>query len=241
MAYINGKEVLFSPRIVKVDAGGGDYDQGFEDGKNSVPQLERYSNTFRLTTLNALGKSEAVLNLDNINTLDLLCAIADPSQEVCKELTNITVEHLTINAPKLVNGCERMLSVSNYAVDRKMKRLTLNVDTQNSKSFYYAFNNLQALEIIDGTPIDITNASNVLSMFQATKSLIEVRFKGEIRKTLDFSYSPNLSDNTIQNIIEHLADLTGQTAQTLDFHSDIVLKLTDEQFLQIDNKNWSVI
>ena len=78
-------------------------------------------------------------------------------------------------------------------------------------------------------------------MFAGSNGLKEVRFaKGCIKLSLSFASCPFLSDETIQSIIDGLADLTGGTMQELDFHSDIVNKLTEEQWLQIYNKNWSV-
>ena len=78
--------------------------------------------------------------------------------------------------------------------------------------------------------------------FESTTKLKEMRFKkGTIPYSITFGSCWQLSPETIQSIIDGLADLTGQTAQTLDFYSDIVAKLTDEQQLQILSKNWTVI
>jgi hypothetical protein len=76
--------------------------------------------------------------------------------------------------------------------------------------------------------------------FQNSSSLENIIFEGVIGKTISFAWSSKLSDASIQNIIDCLADLTGQTTQTLDFHSDIVAKLTTEQMDEIFLKNWSV-
>lgn len=60
------------------------------------------------------------------------------------------------------------------------------------------------------------------------------------RHSLDLQHSSLISMETVDNIIDNLADLTGQTAQNIIFHSNITYKLTDEQLLKIINKNWNL-
>lgn len=76
--------------------------------------------------------------------------------------------------------------------------------------------------------------------FRTCQTLENITFEGEIGTDIPFGESQYLSDASIQNIIDHLADLNGTETQTLDFHSAIVDKLTAEQLIQIYNKNWSV-
>lgn len=79
------------------------------------------------------------------------------------------------------------------------------------------------------------------SSFDLCGVLEEVRFKeSSISYPLSFAQSSLLSYESIQSIIEGLADLTGLETQTITFHSDVVTKLTDEQTLQITNKNWNI-
>ena len=54
-------------------------------------------------------------------------------------------------------------------------------------------------------------------------------------------YSRNLTPETIQSIIDGMADLTGATAQTLTFHKDVGAKLTDAQKATITAKNWTLV
>jgi hypothetical protein len=50
----------------------------------------------------------------------------------------------------------------------------------------------------------------------------------------------SLTPESVQNIIDALADLTGQTAQMLTLNSSIVDSLTDVQWADIRAKNWNV-
>ena len=77
-------------------------------------------------------------------------------------------------------------------------------------------------------------------MFSVCSSLKNISFvAGCIKKSISFSQSP-LTDESIQSIIDGLADLTGQTAQTITFHSDVKNKLTEEQIASATSKNWNI-
>ena len=107
-----------------------------------------------------------------------------------------------------------------------------------------AFSNLYALETIDGMPLNFSSAtsSSALNGFANTKSLVDFRV---VEQSIKFSFSwvtcLNLSTDTIQSIIDGLADLTGGTAQTLTLHANVGAKLTDEQKATITAKNWTLV
>lgn len=61
-----------------------------------------------------------------------------------------------------------------------------------------------------------------------------------IKSNTSFAASSLLSDESIQNIIDGLADSTGQSRKKIAFHTNVVLKLTEEQVAQISNKNWFI-
>lgn len=63
---------------------------------------------------------------------------------------------------------------------------------------------------------------------------------GTITKSINLSRCSKLKDASVQSIIDNLADLTGQTAQTVNFHSTVVDKLTVEQYDAITAKNWTI-
>jgi hypothetical protein len=70
--------------------------------------------------------------------------------------------------------------------------------------------------------------------------LVDLSISGTIGKTISFAQSKKLSDASIQSIIDALADLTGQTALKVSFHSDTILKLTEDQIATISAKNWDI-
>ena len=216
-----------------------DFDDVYEAGKatggGSGEDYLRYAKTVQFNSLNDFGKAEVELNLNKCTTLLNLCAITSA------ENRNNTVEHLTINCdnPTLMNS---MLNCGYAVRDLMLKRLTLNINTSNVTSFSNAFNCLVALEEIGGTPLDLSSATTATNTFNYNNALKEVRF---VEKTIPISISftscANLSADTIQSIIDGLADLTGGTAQTLTLHATVGSKLTDEQKATITAKNWTLV
>lgn len=233
-----GMSVNFSGEFVS-GADGKEYERGYEDGKNSViiVPFDRNLKSATFTSLNMFGKSEVVLNFDNMSSLMNLFNISN------EENRNTVVEHLTINCPNLITTIQQMLYCQYPYSDVTLKRLTFNADTQKCTNFKNAFVHVRALEVIDGKPLDcssVTAAGNA-NAFPNCVSLKEVRFvANSIKISISFANCSNLSNDTIQSIIDGLADLTGGTAQTLDLHSDLIPKLTEEQVTQIYNKNWRV-
>ena len=239
---VEEKLAAIKANVPKVYAAGlaaadGEYERGFEDGKNSVVQLDRYMKSGTFTSLNIFGKSEAVFNFDNIaNSLSNLFYCD------AEEKRNTTVEHLTINCPTLVISISQMLYCQFPYTDVTLKRLTLNVDTQNCSNFRNAFTHQRALEIIDGKPLDYSSATaSNINGFSNCVALVEVRFvANSIKYSISFANCSNLSTDTIQSIIDGLADLTGGTAQTLTLHSTVSTRLTLDQLATVSSKNWRI-
>lgn len=71
-------------------------------------------------------------------------------------------------------------------------------------------------------------------------ALEKITFAGTIGQALNFQWSPLLTNESVQSIIDHLKDLTGATAQTLTFHATVGANLTDEQKAAISAKNWTL-
>lgn len=75
--------------------------------------------------------------------------------------------------------------------------------------------------------------------FAVTNHQLEyIRFEGEIRNPINFSYCANLSQDSILNIIEHLATIN--TAQTLTLGTVNLGKLTDAEKAIATQKGWTL-
>lgn len=90
-------------------------------------------------------------------------------------------------------------------------------------------------------PFNFSSAnSSYFQPFFGAEKLEDVRIVPEtIKFGTNLSLCKMLSTESIQSIIDGLATVT--TAQTLRLHTDIMVKLTDEQILIIQNKNWNIV
>ena len=88
---------------------------------------------------------------------------------------------------------------------------------------------------------DGTQKFNETNTFQGCEALEEIRIVGLLGCSMSFSACSRLSDGSVQSVIDHLADLTGKTAQKLTLHTDVGAKLTQAQKDAISAKNWTLV
>ena len=145
------------------------------------------------------------------------------------------------------------------------------LDTSNCTNVYRMFNNLlNKPDGYDGAipELDLRKATNLGEMFgytncvkilrklifndsgtQDTSTLFhggmidleEIRIEGVIGRNFRPQWSLNLSNESVQSIIDHLKDLTGETERTLTFHKDVGARMTQEQKDAITAKNWTLV
>lgn len=107
----------------------------------------------------------------------------------------------------------------------------------------YAFNGASSLMTILGEwdMSELSEVSQVNQMFNKCYALQEVGFKAQtLSLSLSFGNSSKLSDESIQSIVDALADMTEQTSPTLTLHATVGAKLTDEQKAAATAKNWTL-
>jgi hypothetical protein len=194
--------------------------------------LERYAKQILFASLNLFGKEEVTLNLDNATSLNGLF------RSYVQEDDNTTVKHLTINCLQPLTNISQMISALD--TDETLERITLNHNNIVATSVTYMFNRLKALKVIDGTPLDFSTMTSIsTATFAGCSALEEIRFKpNSIFVNFAFSHPQNLSAESVQSVIDGLADLTGNTTQTLTLNKTVGAKLTDEQKAIITAKNW---
>lgn len=150
---------------------------------------------------------------------------------------NTKVESIELNSPNELTYVSGLFYAPGY--DYTMKSITLNINPSKCTNIGSMFYGLQALERIDGTPLDFSSATGFSRTFDKCYKLEEIRFAENcIKVSLSLSDSPLLSDETIQSIINGLA--TVETAQTLTLHADVKAKLTETQLTAITSKNWTL-
>lgn len=77
--------------------------------------------------------------------------------------------------------------------------------------------------------------------FQNTSNLKDITIVGTIGNTIDFRHCSQLSNASVQSIIDALKDLTGATTIKVQFHATVGAKLTEAQKAAITAKNWTLV
>jgi hypothetical protein len=209
------------------DGGSGDYEQGFEDGKNSVVDYTKYITSRVTIPRGYIEQKDIIINLDKSTSFNNLFST--------NNVENKYVEHITVNCPNKVIETSGAFQAQTPD-DTILKHITFNADMSQATSTVNMFRGCQALEIIDGTPLDFSSALS-MNIFNACKSVKEFRIvKESIKLNFTVSYFADLSAETIQSIIDGLA--TVDTAQTVTLHDDV--KILQSQVDSANAKGWTV-
>ena len=121
----------------------------------------------------------------------------------------------------------------------RITRISVPLDFSGCTKCTYLFNNAQSLITVESITFDeaCTNGSN---MFASCKALTNFIVHGTINFDLAMSGCTKLSADSVQSIIDALADLTGQAQKTVTFASAVSSALTSEQKDTISAKNWKL-
>lgn len=145
-----------------------------------------------------------------------------------------------INMPDFAVSVDSMFSLAPNIIPDKLKKISFSPKL-NALNVTLLFNGRGSLEEIIGE-LDlskITSADVQKNPFNGCTSLVEVRFtKESIKYNLSFTQSSQLSDESIQSILDGLA--TVSSTQTLAFNSAVYAKLTEEQKQSAADKGWTI-
>lgn len=87
--------------------------------------------------------------------------------------------------------------------------------------------------------LTVTEKITYSSTFTETNDLVNITFEGEIGQDISFRYCSKLSDDSVDNIIEHLKNFNGTTGKTLTVHTDVYNRMvSDGRKILVENKNW---
>lgn len=119
------------------------------------------------------------------------------------------------------------------------RELYLNIDTSKVTNFNNILQvNYTSINHIYGE-IDCSSSNQPNINGFNGNNLITITFKAEtIKNSITFSVASKLSDESIQSIIDGLAQV--ETAQTITFHATVKVKLTEEQIAIINEKGWTL-
>ena len=132
-------------------------------------------------------------------------------------------------------GC---ISFGNSCGSAKVTRLpTIDASSFDSNGILYTFNrsDIEEVTIINVQPNLVWKES-----FVNCSKLHTLLVTGSIGTACNIQYSPLLSNESVQSIIDALIDLTDKSTLTLSLHKDVKAKLTETQIAQITSKNWTL-
>jgi hypothetical protein len=146
----------------------------------------------------------------------------------------LEAQEVSLDASKATNG-------TSWFHGSKVTRIPP-IDTRNMTSCASMFNyctNLQEIEMNNIREDMIGNNSTYINC----ESLTTVKFTGTIgvSTVVNFRWSPLLSNESVQSIIDCLKDLTGLASQTVTFHANVGAKITEQQKATITAKNWTLV
>lgn len=178
---------------------------------------------FRIWSLNVFGTPKVELMLKKAVRLDDAFSV-DVSATDTEGRTNTTVEELVIHCPNTITVMSYAFGQNNFCVDKTLKRITL--DFQNKATTWSgAFNNLMALEVIDGVAINLsymTGDANAGSMFWRCAALREARFSGLLAVSVNMRHSVDLSKDSIISLM--VCRSPEASGKTLTFNKEAVDK-----------------
>lgn len=178
----------------------------------------------------------------------------------CSSLKSIYLQmHGGLNTEGMFKGCSSLTTVELYNTFNvvfmnrmfencsSLTSINNNFNTSKVTDMSYMFNGCSSLTTVPQLDASKLNDTGITSIFNGCTSLtnfgglknVGQSFSIEMTTQLSFADSPNLSDESIQNIIDGLYDRTGLTpTYGIKFHSTVKAKLTNEQKQQITAKNW---
>lgn len=151
----------------------------------------------------------------------------------------------TFYASEITNIPDGLLDFSQvtycYMTFRQSKLITapaLNL-TNCTKGTNWLFGQCANLKEIK--TLTVSEVVTFINIVMGCAALEKITFAGTIGQSLSLAWSPLLTNESVQSIIDHLKDLTGATAQTLTFHATVGGKLTQAQKDAISAKNWTLV
>lgn len=129
-----------------------------------------------------------------------------------------------INMTRMFEGCKGLTTIPQ-------------IDTSSVEYMSGMFRNCSSLTSIP--LIDASSLMEGLSMFFACKSLTDLGGFAGLQAGVDLSVCP-LTHDSIMNVINNAADVTGSMNLRLKFGSTNLAKITDEEKAIATNKGWTL-
>lgn len=216
------------------------YNEGIKTLKNDVNIREVNINTSTWTSLvDSFRNCYFLTKINEGNIVD--CSGMGPRGTIlntfygCSSLEEVSL----INIPDRAMDCSSLFSLASNIIPDKIKKITFSPKLRVTR-ITLGFNGRYSLQTIVGE-LDFSECepNQQQNTFNGCTSLIEVRFTPEsIKQNLSFTQSSQLSDESIQSILDGLANVS--TTRTLSLNSAVYAKLTEEQKQSATDKGWTI-
>lgn len=241
--YFNGEMLSYDElNIFGVTAFGTNREHLFRNCLYKKVVINDLESTGKDTFYNSCQLEQVILD-------DSVTSILNGAFRYCTGLTSVIIPNsVTTIEGSAFNGCTSLKSIT----------IPNSVTSISGSYTFTGCTSLESIEIPDNVTSlgeatfdsctglrSVTLGSGLTSIdgrsFKDCTGIINVTLKpSSLICSLNLRQSSLLSDDSIASIINGLADLTGQTAQTLILHNDVKARLTDEQTAAITSKNWTL-
>lgn len=206
-------------------------DQGYQSCYDTFwDGIQDYGNRTDYSYAFTGWQSEEIMPKYIIRARDLYYLFAN-----CKAVKRITKGITPLNGTFDMSYCafHQCFALEEIGFDIPIKTTNLN----GMNNIFNECHNLKTIGKItfDGTAYAFSNT------FKNCYALENITFGGTIASSISFAQSSKLSADSIQSIIDALADLRGQTQQTITFHKDLESRVTPDQKQAIFAKNWNQV
>lgn len=197
-----------------------------------VPELDTRNVTNMQSMFNGCSSLTSIPRLSVSNVTDMSHMFAD-----CKSLTDVPdldTANVT-NMQSMFTGCSSLTSVPELNVQNvtdagamfrncKSLKTIQSLDMVKIKNMYAMFSGCASLENISSINISNSVSSDyTLYMFDGCASLVSISFVGVINVSINLSFSPKLSYDSVKSTLTAASKKTNNNAKTLSFN----LTMTD--------------
>lgn len=222
----------------QAEGGGGSYDEGYEVGQQA--EYDRFWDAFQnngnrtdykygfagIGWTDETFKPKYDIRPATINRLFAECWIGDLVELLRQK--NVTLDTSNAN------------TVDYLAYNCRLTTVPV-LDLKKPTSLVYLFYGCDWIHTIEKIILADDGSQTFSGNTFRTPALKNVQFEGVIGKNFTMERCSALTTESVQSVIDHLKDLTGQTAQTITFHATVGGKLTDTQKATIAAKNWTLV
>lgn len=207
------------------------YSAGFEKGKSqggSVPWAS-YLDVVKFKT-DIWADEETVIDIPTLSSIS----------EIFQNVQFTKIKKLTIKSDTPIKGASNAFN-SPWGGTAFLETLVLDCDFSQCTLFDNWLMRQQKLKRIEGQPFNLSGATRLSSFSNYANKVEYFRVVPEtIMVSFYIEHWSKLDADTIQSVIDGLADMTGGDAKTLTLHADVKAKLTETQLATITGKNWTV-